>query len=60
MYDANSKVPSGLLYGRYNDFGDFDECVDFLDPTSAEYRGKYCLGETEIGIKQPVSSCKLF
>ncbi|XP_014245510.1 O-acyltransferase like protein [Cimex lectularius] len=35
MYDATAKLPSGLLRGNVNQFGDFDLCL------SAE--GKYCL-----------------
>ncbi|XP_017783226.1 PREDICTED: uncharacterized protein LOC108567335 [Nicrophorus vespilloides] len=41
MFDANAKIPSGILRGNVNQFGDFDEC---LEVSSA----KYCLIEVDL------------
>lgn len=53
MFDANAKLPSGILNGNVNQFGDFDQCLAVQEPprrgrwsnsaTNGEIQGKYCL-----------------
>lgn len=41
MYDASAKIPSGILNGNVNQFGDFDQCVNVQGMDAIQ--GKYCL-----------------
>ncbi|KAL3278416.1 hypothetical protein HHI36_013738 [Cryptolaemus montrouzieri] len=41
IFDATGKLPSGLLRGNVNQFGDFDECMS-VD------RARYCLAEIDL------------
>jgi hypothetical protein len=41
IYDASAKLPSGILNGNVNQFGDFDQCLDVISP--ANFQGQYCL-----------------
>jgi hypothetical protein len=47
VYDANAKVPSGLLSGNINQFGDYDQCLGASSPFDRYLRGKYCLVEID-------------
>lgn len=42
MFDARAKLPSGILSGNLNQFGDFDECLA-VRSTDESFRGKFCL-----------------
>lgn len=42
VYDSSGKIPSGLLNGNINQFGDFDQCLNIMEP-SLNIKGKYCL-----------------
>ncbi|KAK5638079.1 hypothetical protein RI129_012374 [Pyrocoelia pectoralis] len=44
LYDASSKLPSGILDGNFYDLGSFDECIG-TKSVSGEVAGKYCLGD---------------
>lgn len=55
MYDSSGKVPSGLLNGNINQFGDFDQCVA-IDESSLNIKGKYCLAYFQIQPKESESS----
>lgn len=54
MLDASSKIPSGLLRGNANQFGDFDLCTEIRtkiivkDEKSVKIKGKYCLANVDI------------
>ncbi|EFN89881.1 O-acyltransferase like protein [Harpegnathos saltator] len=50
MYDATAKVPSGLLSGNVNQFGDFDECVGVEGKDGI--RGQYCLAYLKLDVDQ--------
>ncbi|KAG5314333.1 NRF6 protein, partial [Acromyrmex insinuator] len=50
MYDATAKVPSGLLSGNVNQFGDFDECVGVEGKNGI--RGQYCLAYLQLDVDQ--------
>ncbi|KAG5323880.1 NRF6 protein, partial [Acromyrmex heyeri] len=50
MYDATAKVPSGLLSGNVNQFGDFDECVGVEGKDGI--RGQYCLAYLQLDVDQ--------
>ncbi|KAJ8936791.1 hypothetical protein NQ318_021933, partial [Aromia moschata] len=46
MFDANTKFPSGILYGSSYDFGNFDECLEIRVPhDDQEFTGKYCMAK---------------
>lgn len=42
MFDAQAKLPSGILSGNLNNFGDFDECLASKSPDGS-FGGKFCL-----------------
>ncbi|XP_034950941.1 nose resistant to fluoxetine protein 6 isoform X2 [Chelonus insularis] len=50
MYDATAKIPSGLLSGNVNQFGDFDECLSVKG--SQQIRGQYCLVYLKLDVDQ--------
>lgn len=41
VFDATAKLPSGILSGNVNQYGDFDECMELPD-------AQYCLAEIDI------------
>lgn len=49
VFDAHSKLQSGILEGNVANFGDFDECVNVDSEGSGHnverIRGKYCFGD---------------
>lgn len=47
MYDASAKIPSGILSGNVNQFGDFDQCVNVNDQKWG-IKGQYCLTHVEM------------
>lgn len=49
MYDSSAKLPSGLLNGNINQFGDFDECLNVRDAAN-DITGKYCLAHIQIHV----------
>lgn len=43
MFDAASKIPSGILVGNINDLGMFDECLAIQEKKNGtEVNGRYC------------------
>lgn len=50
MYDATAKIPSGLLNGNINQFGDFDECVGIEG--SDGIQGQYCLAYLQLAVDE--------
>jgi len=61
VFDSSAKIPSGLLNGNINQYGDFDQCLDVkteLDPLMyphlENYRilGKYCLATFDLDIRK--------
>lgn len=42
MYDASAKLPSGILNGNLNQYGDFDQCLSVASKNRT-FRGQYCL-----------------
>lgn len=50
MYDATAKIPSGLLNGNINQFGDFDECIGIQG--SEGIQGQYCLAYLHLKIDE--------
>lgn len=57
VFDAGAKLPSGILNGNVNQFGDFDQCLRVQEPSRKRWssnrrsygdgdggiQGKYCL-----------------
>ena len=50
MYDATAKLPSGLLNGNVNQFGDFDECIGIQGNEGIQ--GQYCLAYLQLSIDE--------
>lgn len=55
MFDSTAKVPSGILKGNLNQFGDYDQCVGIFtkilnddNVTDTKISGKYCLANIDI------------
>ncbi|PSN54851.1 hypothetical protein C0J52_12407 [Blattella germanica] len=48
MYDSSAKLPSGILKGNVNQFGDFDQCLAIETDESSNIEGKYCLASVDI------------
>lgn len=51
MHDANAKIPSGVLNGNVNNFGDFDQCLN-AESSADEFSGKYCLAYLQPTVKK--------
>lgn len=44
MLDSWGKVPSGILRGNLNQFGDYDQCLSISDSVN----GQYCLATFDV------------
>jgi hypothetical protein len=64
VFDSSAKIPSGLLSGNINQYGDFDQCLDLkteLDPPKypdlQNHRivGKYCLATLDLDVRKSSS-----
>lgn len=55
MFDANAKLPSGLLNGNVNQLGDFDQCLSVQQPHGS-VKGQYCLAYIEVSLQPGHSS----
>ncbi|KAK1137956.1 hypothetical protein K0M31_002448 [Melipona bicolor] len=58
MLDSSAKVPSGILRGNVNQFGDFDECLGVmahvkLNEKTIRVQGKYCLASIDLYPSHP-------
>ncbi|XP_054711039.1 O-acyltransferase like protein-like [Uloborus diversus] len=50
MVDASGRLPSGSLEGTLTDLGDYDQCLDILQPLRNKHkqiRGQYCTLEVK-------------
>lgn len=47
MIDASAKLPSGILSGNLNQYGDFDECLS-VNGEHHQINSKYCLATIDI------------
>ncbi|XP_068083703.1 nose resistant to fluoxetine protein 6 [Anabrus simplex] len=54
MHDSSAKLPSGILNGNLNQYGDYDRCVKVSSP-DGDVQGKYCLAalKADISITAP-------
>lgn len=50
VYDASAKLPSGLLSGNLNQYGDFDECLNTFSTSEENVQGKYCLSYIQVAV----------
>lgn len=57
MFDASAKLPSGILNGNVNQYGDFDTCVGISHTTedNNHIAGKYCLTSFQITLNENAS-----
>lgn len=53
VHDATAKLPSGVLNGNVNNFGDFDECLN-VDAPDNDFQGKYCLSYLQPKVSKPL------
>nr|CAD7256295.1 unnamed protein product [Timema shepardi] len=62
VYDSSAKLPSGILRGNTNQFGDFDQCLSVKgsDPSTPKdlIRGQYCLASIDISATPHAASGK--
>jgi len=52
VIDSSAKMPSGILKGNLNQYGDFDECINVI--VNNGMSGQYCL--VAIQLKNPIFS----
>lgn len=55
VYDATAKMPSGLLNGHVNQYGDFDLCLNALtlqEVDHVNFNSQYCLAGIQIIVDQ--------
>jgi hypothetical protein len=48
VYDSSAKLPSGILQGNVNQFGDFDQCLSVATLEKPIMIGKYCLASVDL------------
>lgn len=56
VYDASAKIPSSILKGNLNQFGDYDQCISIYTKIMKDQKkekdlkitGKYCLASVDI------------
>jgi Nose resistant-to-fluoxetine protein, N-terminal domain len=46
VFDANANLPSGILSGNVNQYGDFDQCLDTV-PVDQDFKSQYCLAHIQ-------------
>lgn len=49
MFDASAKLPSGILNGNINQYGDFDQCLR-VESSEKGFRGQYCLTNVQLSL----------
>lgn len=47
VFDASAKLPSGILNGNINQFGDFDQCL-IVKSGNGKFQGKHCLATVQL------------
>lgn len=47
VFDASAKLPSGILNGNINQYGDFDQC---LSVNAKDFLGQYCLTSIQLSL----------
>lgn len=57
MHDASAKIPSGILNGNMNQYGDFDQCLNAIAPND-EFSGKYCLAYVQLSVSDQLPHLK--
>lgn len=49
MYDSGAKIPSGILNGNVNQYGDFDQCLETI-PKNKNFQSQYCLAHVQLKV----------
>lgn len=57
VYDSNAKLPSGILHGNVNQYGDFDLCFD-SESSHKKFRGQYCLANIQMTVTDELPAIK--
>ncbi|XP_031776167.1 nose resistant to fluoxetine protein 6-like [Apis florea] len=65
MLDSNAKLPSGLLQGNLNQFGDFDQCLNVMayekwNGRMIKMQGRYFLTNIDINATHPIMENLVF
>ena len=42
-------MPTGMLYGNVHSYGNFDECLEVVEPKN-EFQGQYCLATMQVTV----------
>ena len=54
VHDASAKLPSGLLNGNVNQYGDMDQCLQVRSPLQGPViKGRYCLTTVAFRLSDP-------
>ena len=54
VHDASAKLPSGLLNGNVNQYGDIKQCLQVRSPWQGPViKGRYCLTTMVIRLSDP-------
>ena len=54
VYDSSAKLPSGLLNGNVNQYGDIDQCLNISSPLQDwNVKGRYCLTTMALRLSDP-------
>nr|CAD7256297.1 unnamed protein product [Timema shepardi] len=56
MHDSSAKVPSGLLNGNVNQYGDYDQCLEVGTEPDHPVQGKYCLAYLDLDLKSTAAA----
>ncbi|XP_031342901.1 nose resistant to fluoxetine protein 6-like isoform X2 [Photinus pyralis] len=62
VFDASSKVPSGIAGGNAADLGSFEECINIKQRVNSSdfIRGRYCYGSTPLNYNEIASTNATF
>ncbi|XP_052120476.1 nose resistant to fluoxetine protein 6-like [Frankliniella occidentalis] len=58
VHDASAKLPSGILNGNVNQFGDFHQCMSSGSP-DGEVQGQHCVAYLQLLLRQEYPSSAL-
>lgn len=54
MHDSSAKLPSGILNGNVNQYGDIDQCLSVRAPwMGGVIKGRYCLTTSVLSLSDP-------
>lgn len=57
VHDSNAKLPSSLLRGNINQYGDFDQCLR-TKSAEGDWSGEYCLAKVFLTVPETLPVIK--